>query len=335
MADGVGGPAVNAEGTPTLSVVIPTRNRAAQVLRAVDVLLADPAVHEVVVVVDGSDDGTTAALEDRARQAPGLRPMWQPHAGAGAARQRGVEAAGGELVLLLDDDVVPRPGLASGHAEVHAAHDGPLVVVGAMPTPRPQRRGVDSVTTDLYVDDYAACTADWLRNPDTVLEHLWSGNLSLPRALAAEVGLDDLDMGALFFEDRDLGMRLRAAGVPAVYRPELAAEHQHARSLRAFLDDARRQGRGLVVLHQRYPALVPDPTGRWIAGRAPLPARWLVQAAARGGRPGRALPALVLSATRLAGRARVWRLQHLLAVLLRRVGQASGAAAARSGSVRG
>lgn len=323
------GPHVNRPRGLRLSVVVPTRDRAVPVARLVEALLADRDVAEVVVVDDGGSDGTWHRLCERATRDPRLRPVRQEAAGAGAARQRGAQEARGDVLLLLDDDVVPPEGLAAAHLRVHAEHDGPVVVVGAMPTTPPARRTVDSVTTEQYVQDYEACTNDWLAHPQTVLDHLWSGHLSLPRTTALKVGLDDREMGALFFEDRDLGLRLRRAGVPAEFRPELQVRHEHVRSLSAFLGDSLRQGRAMVVLHERYPTLVPAPTVRWLAGRAPAPARWLVQTSAGEGPLARALPGLVLRATQVAGRLRAWRVQRLLLVLLRRCGQAAGVAAVR------
>jgi glycosyltransferase involved in cell wall biosynthesis len=314
-----------------VSVVVPTRGRRQQVRRVLESTLADPGVLEVVVVVDGDDPTSLAPLHELASCEPRLRVLWQPHAGAGAARQRGVEHAHGRIVLLLDDDAVPRPGLASGHAAAHAGSDEDLVVVGALRTPESARRTVDSVTTDLYISDYAVCVEDWQRDPSSVLRHLWAGNLSLPRERALTVGLDDPEMGALFFEDLDLGLRLSAAGVRGVFRPDLVAAHEHNRTLRRFLDDAYRQGEALLLLHQRYPEHFPEPTSSALSGRAPLPARLLIVAAGSGQLATRLLPEVALAATVVAGRLRLWRLQRLLAVLLRRVGQAAGVARACAG----
>ncbi|CAA9525672.1 MAG: hypothetical protein AVDCRST_MAG79-496, partial [uncultured Thermoleophilia bacterium] len=50
-----------------LSVIIPTRDRCSMLMEALPPLLQDPGVGEVVVVDDGSTDGTSAALDDLAR----------------------------------------------------------------------------------------------------------------------------------------------------------------------------------------------------------------------------------------------------------------------------
>ena len=89
---------------PTVSVIIPTLNRPALVVRAVDSALRQSVRDlEVIVVIDGPDDDTHAALA-RIRD-PRLRvtPLAQ-HMGIGGARNTGVHAAAGRWIAFLDDD---------------------------------------------------------------------------------------------------------------------------------------------------------------------------------------------------------------------------------------
>lgn len=92
---------------PSVSVIVPTHNRAALLARALDSVLAQ--THrplEVIVVDDGSDDGTAVLL---ARRYPQLRYCYQPNGGVSSARNRGIRAASGDWVALLDSDDVWRP----------------------------------------------------------------------------------------------------------------------------------------------------------------------------------------------------------------------------------
>jgi hypothetical protein len=308
---------------------VPTRNRRSQVLHLIESLQDDPAVLEIIVVVDGGTDLTMTALNVLVEDIPRLRPIWQEHAGAGAARQNGVQCAHGDFVLLLDDDVRPRARLASGHLAAHIAMPGRLVV-GSMPLTLSKRRTVHSVVDDLYAQDYETCCADYRSDPSTVLSHLWSGNLSLNRRTALLVGVGDPEFDMLFFEDRDFGLRLRAAGIEGVFEPQLCAVHHHVGTLRGYLRDSVRQGKALVLLRLRYPTDVPAPTPRQLSGRFPFPVRIALASAQRSPNgAGVVLTESIFLLSYASGLLRLWKLQRLLVILLRRVGQAKGVGAGR------
>ena len=71
-------------------------------------------------------------LEEHRRSDPRLVVLDLANRGAGATRQAGIEAATGEVVLLLDDDVIARPGLVAGHLSHHLQLE-PKLVLGYMP----------------------------------------------------------------------------------------------------------------------------------------------------------------------------------------------------------
>jgi glycosyltransferase involved in cell wall biosynthesis len=93
---------------PTISVVIPTYNRAQLLARALRSVLSEcQPGDEVIVVDDGSSDDTEAVA---GAFGPPVRYLAGAHRGAGAARNTGIEAATGDLVAFLDDDDEWMPG---------------------------------------------------------------------------------------------------------------------------------------------------------------------------------------------------------------------------------
>ncbi len=113
----------------TISAVIPARDEVERIGPCLDGLLADPDVGEVLVVDDGSTDGTAdlaRARGARVVEAGDAPPGW---VGKPWALQRGLEAATGDVVMSVDADTRPRPGLARALAQ--ALDNADLVWVGA------------------------------------------------------------------------------------------------------------------------------------------------------------------------------------------------------------
>lgn len=92
------------------SCIIPTRDRRRMVCAAIDSVLAQQGCHcEVVVVDDGSVDGTCAHLEARY---PHIKLVRASGVGCGPARNLGVEAASADVLMFLDSDDLWLPGHA-------------------------------------------------------------------------------------------------------------------------------------------------------------------------------------------------------------------------------
>ncbi len=97
--------------SPTFSVVIPTYNRAHTLPRAIESVLAQSFKDfELIVVDDGSTDETPKILE----RYP-IRVIHQPNRGVSAARNRGIEAARGHIIALLDSDDEWKPHKLQNH----------------------------------------------------------------------------------------------------------------------------------------------------------------------------------------------------------------------------
>jgi glycosyltransferase involved in cell wall biosynthesis len=108
------------------SVIVCTYNRAASLARTLECLERQQLRHgmrwEVIVVDNNSGDGTRTAVESRARAWPALRYRFEPQQGLSHARNHGIAAARGSVVLFTDDDVCPEPDWVQRILDGMAAH---------------------------------------------------------------------------------------------------------------------------------------------------------------------------------------------------------------------
>jgi glycosyltransferase involved in cell wall biosynthesis len=276
-------------------------------------VLGDPATLELIVVVDGSDDGTYDHLQDTAREHPKLQPMWQENAGEGRARQAGLEQARGDVVLFLDDDVIAGARLVSGHAAAHAAA-ADLVVLGYMPPAPPVPRRPGQAAMVLYCADYERMCNVYERDPDQVLLNLWAGNVSIGRENALRVGMTG-SVRLDYHADKDFGMRCRALGLHGRFIRSLRATHDHQRTLAQFRVELERQMTARRALAVDHPDAVAAGSLVWTA--PPYLRRLLALLAGR--RLFRPWSAINVAVITLAGRAGLWNLETVATRVLRQI----------------
>jgi glycosyltransferase involved in cell wall biosynthesis len=263
---------------PSVSVVAPTYRRRDALPGFLEPVLRE-AADEVVIAVDGSDDGSVEWLRERARDDGRLVVLDLPNGGAGAARQAGLEAATGDVVVLLDDDVIVSPGLVAGHARHHEALE-PKLVLGYMPNDwravAPDRRAVAWI----YRDAYEQHCARYRTDPAFVLTGMWGGNLSMPRRDMLRVGIAKLAVRR-GQDDREFGVRCLKAGVEGVFDPSLQALHLYDRSFDAYRRDCRIQGESRRLVGEAHGDVVGGGLGDLVGTGLPAPVRAVWPALAR------------------------------------------------------
>jgi glycosyltransferase involved in cell wall biosynthesis len=212
----------------TISVVIPARNAERTLGRVLDALAAQrPRPDEVIVVDNGSDDGTAAIGE-----AHGARVVRTESGGAGGARNAGWDAAGSDVVVFLDSDAIPEPGWCAG---LHRALEQfPGAIVGCARTFRPR-------TAWGWVAHLQIETPYLPAGPPRTTGFVSSYCMAVPRA--APLRWDESYGGedGLFCADANTG------GIRLVFDPRFVALHDHDReSFHALLGQQRRHAFGLA-----------------------------------------------------------------------------------------
>jgi glycosyltransferase involved in cell wall biosynthesis len=241
---------------PLLSIVVPTYNRRRTLSRTLPALLGqrDPgAEYEVIVVVDGSTDGTLEML-NQGEWGSRLRIVRQPNRGQASARNRGAAEARGEILLFLDDDMIAAADLVSIHREQHGS-SRERVVLGQMGLADGVRRSF----LKQGVADWGREFAGRVSEPGYRFrfDDWHSGHASISRSLFLAVGGFDESFVTYGNEDYDLGLRLIQRGAEMRFAPEAVAQQIYDKSFSAWLRDVSCVGRADVFLAGKHPAISP------------------------------------------------------------------------------
>lgn len=241
----------------TMTIAIPSYQRRDAVRRLVLGLaaqLADPSVADgvdLLVVLDGSTDGSRGVLEALDLPVP-LTVLWQENAGLAAARNAAIEAATGELILFLDDDMVPSPHLLARHRRFHsdAAHGTELLM------------GPCLFPADLHVVALNRSWADDLyprlaRQGEVVdADDCSFANTSGPTRVFRQLGGFDARFVGWGGEDYEMGLRVLRAGIPIRYDHAAVAWHLQDRGVIEFCRSKLEQGRNMVRIAEIHPDAV-------------------------------------------------------------------------------
>jgi GT2 family glycosyltransferase len=229
--------------TPLITVQMCTYNRRALLGRVMQALFAqdlDPALYEIVLVDDGSSDGTYEEVIRNLRPPCALHVVRQKNAGLARGRNVGIARARGEIILFMDDDVLATPGLLSAHVRFHQQRARAIC-----------RGGVINVTS---FDALPPARYTW-RNYSGA--YFWTTNVSAPLALVREAGGFDERFSEYGWEDLELGYRLRRMGVPSILaRDALVFHYKPPAAPQAFsgtVRQARAQARTAVQFVRKHP----------------------------------------------------------------------------------
>lgn len=240
------------------TIVITTYNRCQSLSRCLDALLTQSGnvPHEVVVVDDGSSDGTAAVLAERA-QVGSIRVLSQPNAGWPAARNRGWRAAQGDVVAFLDDDCVPGPGYLAALAAAWGRWPD-AAGIGGRVTAQPGANYAGRLRAAGHVVVFEALNAPHGTRVGTPgrVDFCYGGNRSLRRDVLQSLG--GFDETLRYFDDWDLDWRLRAAGHRLWYDPAIVAAHDYRLTARARIRADYLYGRSAPRFTRRHPDFAHD-----------------------------------------------------------------------------
>jgi peptidoglycan/xylan/chitin deacetylase (PgdA/CDA1 family) len=236
-----------------VSVILATFNRRRLLERTLPLLLAQdfPSdCYEVIVIVDGSTDGTVEFLRTLPHRG-NLRVIEQHNRGQAAAINAGLRQSRGELVLFLDDDILCPQTLVAEHASAQRFGKACMVFGPVL---------VDAEGPDTLAVEWARTFCDdfFQSKVHEAPEKGWYGcmasaNSSLPREVALSV--NGLDESFSRGNDIEFGYRLMKAGYSFVYQPGAVTRQIFQKTRRDVVQDASGEGKAEVRLSRKFPEL--------------------------------------------------------------------------------
>ena len=233
-----------------ISVVVPTYNRLETLAHVVPTLLAQDLArdaYEVLICDSNSSDGTAEYLAQVSERHPTVRHLPGAYSGRAAARNAGIAAARGEIVLFNDADILASNDLLSTHLRRHRENER-IAVVGLevqvkdlaeyeFKREHPEARG--------HLHPPSRKKLSWL--------YFLTGNASARRADLVEAGCFDESFTGYGHEDLELGYRLHRLGVEILYEPRAVNYHCQDVAYEDQKQKMRLAGRSTARFYRKHP----------------------------------------------------------------------------------
>lgn len=235
---------------PGVSVVVAVLNASRTLPACLDALLRlEPAPQEIILVDNGSGDGSLDILQTFAEQHPArtIHVLQEARRGAAAARNTGIRAATAEVVAFTDADCAPDAAWLRYLTRPLADPVVGAVAGRVLAAPASSTLELFSALYTLHLPDRPARHRRWTP---------WEGgfptaNLGVRRSLLERLAGFDEEL-KIYGEDYDLCARLYALGSEIAYVPEAWVAHHHRTTLRSMLRQTFGFGRAHPNLLRRH-----------------------------------------------------------------------------------
>ena len=232
-----------------VSIVIPTYNRKSileKCLKALEkqTLNTNVSNYEIVVVDDGSTDGTPSWIRDNSEILPHVVLYEQKHGGPALGRNLGVIKSKYEVIIFIDSDLVVLEDFVTSHVNKLLSfwkkNNMKCFTYGSV------------INTSNFKDP----ESEVYKLTDFSFAYFATGNVAISKELLLSVGLFDTSFSLYGWEDLELGERLKKIGTKLVKCPEAVGFHWHppfdCRQIESLISQEKERARMALVFYKKH-----------------------------------------------------------------------------------
>ena len=224
------------------SIIIPTHNRRKilkKSLTALNEQIYPSNKYEIIVIDDGSSDGTKAMVENL-NLAPKLIYRYQEQQGPAASRNHGIKLSQGQFIIFIDDDIIVTPDFIKAHINIQKKKEkvishGPVIYTNNLDNPTAEEKKITDYSRAFFA----------------------TGNVSLRKKYLIKAGLFNESFYEYGWEDLELGKRLQKLNLKKVKTKPAKGYHYKKKfipeNIPNLLQRERKRGRMAVIYNQINP----------------------------------------------------------------------------------
>ena len=232
-----------------VSIVIPTYNRKSileKCLKALEkqILNSNVSNYEIVVVDDGSTDGTPSWIRNNSEILPHVVLYEQEHGGPALGRNLGVIKSKYEVIIFIDSDLVVLEDFVTSH------------VNKLLSFWKKNKIKCFTYGSVINTSNFKNPESEVYKLTDFSFAYFATGNVAISKELLLSVGLFDTSFSLYGWEDLELGERLKKIGTKLVKCPEAVGFHWHppfdCGQIESLISQEKERARMALVFYKKH-----------------------------------------------------------------------------------
>ena len=213
-------------------------------------------IKEIIIVDDGSTDETRSVINNFCKKSPiQILYFYQENKGPAQARNKGIYAASGDILLITGDDVVPDSRMVEEHYLTHKKHDFNSNISCLGKTIWPTDKKVTPFMAYIQEMGLQFGYSIIIDENDVQFNFFYTSNISVQRNFLLEDKLFDTEFPYAVWEDIELGYRLKKRGLQIVYNKNAIGYHHHDIYFASFRKRQELCGYSAHIFYNKHPEL--------------------------------------------------------------------------------